>query len=902
MSRLSARTRGLGALVVLVALLLGVPFALWRFVGWPLPSAIPTWAQLRTGLTAHGIPDEVLFKILACVCWLAWFGLFASVTTEAGAVIRGRAARRLPLLGFVQPLAAHLVTAVVLAVLATSARPQQAGSVPLSVALAGHNRPAAAATGEAAGDGHAAHPPGHLGRVEVAAAGRYVVVRHDTLWGIAARELDDPLRWREIYGLNEGRPQPDGRALSDPNLIYAGWVLRLPASADTHAGSKTVRPPGPRPAPQRHPKPAPTPSGRRDASPRPSVPPSTPGTVSAPAPPAGIDLPSGAYLAGSFAAGVLAAVAAGRLRRRRRYRPAAPEPGRSASPAPLAPALLQLLQATRSDDDTDQTPRVEASSSHGGEPASRFIRPPESHRLEPEVIDAGTRESKTVRLRLTDQPGVVLTGPGAEPAGRAWVAALATAAGPFGVEVLLVGSVANELLPGTPTPPLPALRPVERLSDALNELEVEVIARARRLGDYPDAAAYRTAEPADPLPFLLVVADDVPGDLTGRLRAILAAGQRLSIGALLLGASDAADARIGVEENGQVVETSPQLSHLQGTRLYQLGSDEASELLGPIAFAQSEPPVESAASAPVPSGPHAAGQLSEPIAGDAPIPDPWPLTERLHRSGAPIQVRLLGPYRIEAWGEPVATGLRSGARELLAWYLLHLEGASAEAAIEALWPDVPLDKGPQRFWTALGNLRSRLRGPSGAPRIELLIKSGDHYAVEADVIDADVWRFQSALAEALAAGEDLAAVSSALGEATRIYGGDFAEGADYLWAEPVREDLHRRALDACVRLAELQANEGQLDPAITALERAIEFDPYAEEIYRRLMRLQAQRHRPDALARIWKLLQGRLAELDIEPEDATLKLHRELSRVSSRPSTTVSASVPGQASTAAHPR
>jgi len=515
------------------------------------------------------------------------------------------------------------------------------------------------------------------------------------------------------------------------------------------------------------------------------------------------------------------------------------------------------------------------------------------------VIDAGMRESKTVRLGLTDQPGVVLTGPGAEPAARAWIAALATAAGPFGVEVLLVGSVANELLPGAPA--LPALRPVERLTDALNELEVEVIARARRLGDYSDAAAYRTAEPADPLPFLLLVADADPGDLTGRLRAILAAGQRLSIGALLIGASNAADARIEVEENSQVAETSPQLSHLQGTRLYQLGSEEARQLLGPIALVQSEPPEGSAPPTPSPEGQDEDGPPSEPAARDQPIPDPWPPDERPHRSDAPIQVRLLGPYSIEARGEPVATGLRSSARELLAWYLLRPEGASAEAAIEALWPDVPVDKGPQRFWTALGNLRSRMRGPAGAPRLELLVKSGDHYAVESDVIDSDVWRFQSALAEAIAAVQDDELAKAALSEATSIYRGDFAEDADYLWAEPVREDLHRRALDACVRLSEIQARGGQLDAAIATLERAIEFDPYVEEIFRRLMRLQVQRRRPDALARVWMLLQSRLAELDVEPEDATLKLYRELSQVSRSPSISVSSGVSG-ASTAAHSR
>jgi DNA-binding SARP family transcriptional activator len=350
---------------------------------------------------------------------------------------------------------------------------------------------------------------------------------------------------------------------------------------------------------------------------------------------------------------------------------------------------------------------------------------------------------------------------------------------------------------------------------------------------------------------------------------------------LLIGASDGADARVELKDGG-VVQASLELADLRGARLYQLGSDDARELLRPVALAQSETPAESPESEPAPSaGPDQNGPSAELARADAPIADPWRGAERSHRSTAPIQVRLLGPYSIGAWGEPVATGLRRSARELLAWYLLRPEGASAEAAIEALWPDAPPDRGPQRFWTALGNLRSRMRGPAGAPRLELLVKLGDHYAVESEVVDADVWGFQSALEEAVAAGDDLDATEAALSEAVSIYRGDFAEDADYLWAEPVREDLHRRALDACVRLAEIQARGGQLDTAIAALERAIEFDPYAEEIYRRLMRLHAERNRPDALVRTWRLLEGRLAELDVDPDDSTLRLYRELSATAS---------------------
>lgn len=70
----------------------------------------------------------------------------------------------------------------------------------------------------------------------------------------------------------------------------------------------------------------------------------------------------------------------------------------------------------------------------------------------------------------------------------------------------------------------------------------------------------------------------------------------------------------------------------------------------------------------------------------------------------------------------------------------------------------------------------------------------------------------------------------------------------------------------------------------------------AAELYRRLMRLYAQRRRPDAVARAWRVLQDWLAELNVEPEDATTKLIRDLSspasaRTSAGGSSRASASV-----------
>jgi len=51
------------------------------------------------------------------------------------------------------------------------------------------------------------------------------------LYGIAARTLGDTHRYREIFTLNKGRLQPDGRRLENPRIIDPGWILRLPADA-----------------------------------------------------------------------------------------------------------------------------------------------------------------------------------------------------------------------------------------------------------------------------------------------------------------------------------------------------------------------------------------------------------------------------------------------------------------------------------------------------------------------------------------------------------------------------------------------------------------------------------------------------------------------------------------------
>ncbi len=56
------------------------------------------------------------------------------------------------------------------------------------------------------------------------------VRRGDSLWRLARIHLGAGARWEEIFDLNRGKAQADGRSLTNPDLIQIGWVLELPAS------------------------------------------------------------------------------------------------------------------------------------------------------------------------------------------------------------------------------------------------------------------------------------------------------------------------------------------------------------------------------------------------------------------------------------------------------------------------------------------------------------------------------------------------------------------------------------------------------------------------------------------------------------------------------------------------
>ncbi|MFC0029500.1 LysM peptidoglycan-binding domain-containing protein [Micromonospora chaiyaphumensis] len=280
---------GLGALVVLCAVLAGGPIALLAFAGNPLPDHLPTLAEVGTALTSRD-DGQLFLRALAVVGWFGWATFAFSVLVELLAAALRRPAPRLPGMRRQQRAAAALVGSVALILAASPAAASAATlAAPHPVAAAPAVVAPQAVIAPQAGPALTA-PPARATSVTTDPA-VYRVAKGDYLGEVAERYLDDFDRYREVARLNR---------LADPDRIRPGQLIKLPeravdAGARRHAtGRLVVTPAGQsRPAPG---SPATAGGGASSATPkgRPSPGPSTRDTTPTVEAPTGPAMSAGA--------------------------------------------------------------------------------------------------------------------------------------------------------------------------------------------------------------------------------------------------------------------------------------------------------------------------------------------------------------------------------------------------------------------------------------------------------------------------------------------------------------------------------------------------------------------------------------------------------------------------------
>ena len=912
---IGALVRSLLALVVLAVLLVGLPWGLVRFVGWPLPHTVPSWSDVETVLLS---PMSTLFllHLLACVLWPVW-ALFAwDVARSVADLIHGGPWVRRPNLGPVHALAAALVATAVVSLLS---RP---GTTP--VAAAGHRtvdavpmRPAVTATmalPESMTTLDVAQRPVVPGTVEVRPPEGGV---YDSMWRIAQRSLGHGDRWPEIYRLNRGVTQTDGRALTNPNLIRPGWVFRLPGHEHEVPSphqpnarpSRTTMPTqrsSPAPAPRTQTPPPSTSTTTSTARPAPSraMPPEQPsGSPHA----HGVELPSGGYVGIGLAALISAALLTVRLRRRRTYRPGSRDRG-DLTIAPVVRALRIAHDTTLNNQATD----ANTTKSHG-------LPPPVSVPAAVPPLPApygtvvGERDGRELAWDLAATHGLGLVGPGSLDAARALLTGqLAKHLDPtlVPVNVLMPESDAQLLLGEDFTARPPWLRLVDTLNDALDLLEHELLDRAARMA------------PATTEPDQHAVLIATPAEWAGRrTQAVLENGADFGLAAVLLG-QWRAGTTAHVRPDGTVSATSPE-SELTGARLFTLPEADTRALLellteaaGPaVERAQPKAPQEFGPSTnsmtqvedlqqpmdermPPAEAPPRGAQMSITVRSTTrprPPDTPGTTAEDRHRLYGALKTRPVPPDtvdmapteqvramtlsvlgRIRLVHHPdgtndevdVTSALAPKHREILTFLALHRNGARRDALTAALWPDARRDRPHNSFHATISQMRKAIRTATADSTTDLPQQKDGIYSLDPEQIRVDLWDLEDALR---AGRTDDAALKHVLG----TYGGDLAPEVSAEWLDVPREALRREVLDAITSCARLLRHEVP-DRALVLLEHARTLDRYNEAVYCDIAQIQAELGQSDSVARTYALLTSTLTELDDEPAPETAALFESL--------------------------
>ncbi|OPG14165.1 LysM peptidoglycan-binding domain-containing protein [Microbispora sp. GKU 823] len=892
------------AIAVLTGLLAGIPAILLTFF-WPVD--LPTLDDLAT-------PAEpvVIKTLLLATVWTCWTLFAGAVIAELVATARARRGRvRMPF----QRLAAYLITTITVATTAPVAASR--GTIPAAavavtpVALPSHHLTAAEPKTSEPAKPYAT----------------YVVQPRDTLWSIADKQLGDPMRYREIVALNQGRAMDDGQTFTRGDWLRPGWTLRLPGDAARKEPRSSQRTHTVRPGESlweiaeqhlgdgkrykeifRLNRDRPQPGGARLTDPdvlesgwhlvlpererdtgkadptRHRAPSLLPTAISATRQPGHHEDASPRPTAdfspqprrsavcssvvvlpegGMMAISFAAGVAVALASARLRHRRRLPVP---AVDEPISvPSLEPQAPAVRA---LEQSHHRSFAESEDG-PPDDFELVTSAFSIDPPfMLKAGLRGEEPVSLELSGL-NLALTGPGAEDCVRAIVLDLLTQADQHRAEIVIPSQDAVWWFGETITTlanHLPGLRLVATLDEAIDHLEEQFVARRRILRDQDtdDIPQLREAEPGEPLPALLLTACAADGH--AYLDTLMSLGSTFGVGSVLIGRSSSGTT-CDIDQDYRVAETiGPLAKELRDVTLFHMPADAVATVLHTLAVGN--------------------GMPAEPTEKPAELEVPPPST-----APQPVRFAILGAPVIEASGTPVDISGRAKALELFVLLAVYPKGLDREEICEHLWPDLEETLAGYRFHAALKDLRAALRGASGLGEKEasFIERSGKTYRIEAQRVDVDLWAFHRALADARTAADE-EAKTVALEVVARLCQGRLCQGLRYDWLDQDhRWPLTVASAKALLQLGVLHERAGRNERALEVYDQACALDPDMESAARSAIRLLIDLGRADEARMRARHLKARLDALGVACSSETQAL---LDRMNSAPKSPVRLQTP----------
>jgi LuxR family maltose regulon positive regulatory protein len=195
------------------------------------------------------------------------------------------------------------------------------------------------------------------------------------------------------------------------------------------------------------------------------------------------------------------------------------------------------------------------------------------------------------------------------------------------------------------------------------------------------------------------------------------------------------------------------------------------------------------------------------------------------------------------------------------------QGAHQDVIEEALWPEADGEAADQAFRTTLHRLRKLLCYD------EVVRLSDRHASLDPSLVSLDHAAF-----ERLAQDVDRTDVV-ALERVLNFYRGHFLQGESVSWALPVRERLRAKFLNLTERLGALLEERGETNEAAQKYLRALEVEPVAEVMCRRVMMTYVRLgRRSEAIGVYQRFTLALNKKLGIPPTQETIALYHDITR------------------------
>lgn len=233
--RLRAALRVVLALVLLAALVVGVPYLLLSL--GTVPAHLPTLTSARHALLTQDDSGTSLVATMTLAAWLAWLWLTIPVLIEAVSVLARRTTPRLPGMATGQRLAGYLIASLLLAAPAATASAADLTAAPTATAPHSPTK-AADLTSDSPSASH--HQPGAAAATTATASAletaEYTVgAAGTTWWELAEQLLGDGTRYPELRNINPDVP-------ATQSLLTEGTTLHIPVAHTSTAPLQTIEP------------------------------------------------------------------------------------------------------------------------------------------------------------------------------------------------------------------------------------------------------------------------------------------------------------------------------------------------------------------------------------------------------------------------------------------------------------------------------------------------------------------------------------------------------------------------------------------------------------------------------------------------------------------------------------